>query len=89
MLVPMGAFETLIEQVRTAHPGAEIPVADDASDVSRKLECPQCHHAMDTHFYYGGGHVVMEDCERCELNWLDGGTLMRIVHAPHSEEVAD
>jgi Zn-finger nucleic acid-binding protein len=44
---------------------------------------------MDTHFYYGGGHVVMENCERCELNWLDGGTLMRIAHAPHSEDAAD
>jgi len=89
MLVAMGAFEALIAQMRTAHPGTEIPVADDAIEASRKLECPQCHHAMDTHFYYGGGHVMMEDCERCELNWLDGGTLMRIVHAPHHEEAAD
>ena len=31
----------------------------------------------------------MEDCERCELNWLDGGALLRIVHAPHSEEAVD
>jgi Zn-finger nucleic acid-binding protein len=31
----------------------------------------------------------MENCERCELNWLDGGTLMRIAHAPHSEDAAD
>jgi Zn-finger nucleic acid-binding protein len=89
LLVPMGAFAALIEQVRTQHPGAEIPVAEGDADLSRRLECPQCHHTMDTHFYYGGGHVVMEDCERCELNWLDGGALMRIVHAPHAEETAD
>jgi LSD1 subclass zinc finger protein len=86
MLVAMGAFEALVDQVRSAHPGAEIPLADDGSDLSRKIECPQCHHPMETHFYYGGGHVVMEDCERCELNWLNGGALMRIAHAPHQEE---
>jgi Zn-finger nucleic acid-binding protein len=89
MLVMMGAFEGLIEQARAAHPGAEMPMADDGSDPNRKLECPQCHHTMESHFYYGGGHVVMEDCERCELNWLDGGALLRIAHAPHAEETAE
>ncbi len=89
ILVAMGAFEELIAQAHAEHPGSESPVAEDGSDLSRKLDCPQCHHSMDTHFYYGGGHVVMEDCERCELNWLDGGALLRIVHAPHSEEAVD
>lgn len=86
MLVGMGAFEGLIDQVRGERTGAEVPLADDGSDPSRKLQCPSCHHTMESHFYYGGGHVVMEDCERCEVNWLDGGALMRIVRAPHQEE---
>jgi Zn-finger nucleic acid-binding protein len=86
MLVAMGAFEGLIAQTRGAHPGTEIPVADDGSDLSRKLKCPLCHHVMETHFYYGGGHVVIDDCERCELNWLDGGELRRIARAPHASE---
>ena len=86
ILVTMGASQELIEQARAKRPGSEAPMADDGSDLSRKLECPQCHHSMETHFYYGGGQVVMEDCERCELNWLDGGALLRIAHAPHSEE---
>ena len=85
----MGAFEELIAQARAEHTGSESPLAGDGSDLSRRLECPQCHHPMDTHFYYGGGHVVMEDCERCELNWLDGGALQRIAHAPHPEEAVD
>jgi Zn-finger nucleic acid-binding protein len=89
MLVAMGAFQALIDQARGEHAGAAIPLGDDGSDLNRKLECPQCHHTMEAHFYYGGGHVVMEDCERCELNWLDGGALMRIVHAPHSEEAVE
>jgi Zn-finger nucleic acid-binding protein len=86
LLIKMPTFEDLIEQVRTEHPGTVMTVGGDAADVSRKLECPSCHHTMDTHFYYGGGHVVMEDCERCNVNWLDGGALLRIVHAPHRQE---
>jgi Zn-finger nucleic acid-binding protein len=37
---------------------------------------------MDTHYYAGGGNVVIDDCSRCELNWLDAGELMSIVRAP-------
>jgi Zn-finger nucleic acid-binding protein len=84
MLVAMGAFEGLIEQVRAQHEGKEIPVTEDAGGLGRKLNCPICHRAMDTHFYYGGGHVVIEDCERCELNWLEGGALQRIAYAPRA-----
>jgi len=89
MLVKMNAFEAFIDRERSAHPGTEMPLDDDGSDLNRKLECPQCHRAMDAHFYYGGGHVVMNDCERCELNWLDGGGLLRIAHAPHSNEAVE
>jgi Zn-finger nucleic acid-binding protein len=89
MLIGMDAFGGLVDLVRSEKPKTEIPVADDGSDLKRKLQCPVCHHAMETHFYYGGGHVVMEDCERCELNWLDGGELMRIARAPRSAETVD
>ena len=27
-------------------------------------------------------NVILSDCERCSLNWLDHGKLMRIAHAP-------
>ena len=37
---------------------------------------------MDTHFYAGGGNVVLDDCSRCELNWLDAGEFMSIARAP-------
>ena len=37
---------------------------------------------MDTHFYGGPGNVIIDDCSRCCVNWLDHGELMRIVHAP-------
>ena len=28
------------------------------------------------------GNVIIDDCSRCELNWLDHGELMRIATAP-------
>jgi Zn-finger nucleic acid-binding protein len=37
----------------------------------------------DTHYYGGPGNVIIDDCSRCELNWLDNGELMTIVRAPH------
>jgi Zn-finger nucleic acid-binding protein len=37
---------------------------------------------MDTHYYAGPGNIVIDDCGRCELNWLDAGELMTIVRAP-------
>jgi Zn-finger nucleic acid-binding protein len=33
----------------------------------------------------GGGGAIIATCENCELNWLDGGMLMRIVRTPHEE----
>ena len=40
---------------------------------------------METHFYAGPGHVIVDSCENCSELWLDGGELMRIVHASGSE----
>lgn len=80
MLIPMGIFEELVEKLRAQHEGTDI-AASDRDELNNGLECPQCHQGMEKHFYYGGGRVVMADCERCSLNWLDGGALMRIVRA--------
>ena len=54
----------------------------DGSDLRRKIDCPQCRHRMDTHFYAGPGNVVIDSCENCSLIWLDRGELMHIVRAP-------
>ncbi|MGO8759398.1 MAG: zf-TFIIB domain-containing protein [Terracidiphilus sp.] len=88
LLVEMGTFEALIERMRAEHPETKIPMAPDAADLERKVECPKCHKRMDTHYYFGGGHAVMSSCERCELHWLDGGMLMQVVRAPHEGEEA-
>jgi Zn-finger nucleic acid-binding protein len=61
--------------VATSHP-------PDPKELKRRIQCPQCHRAMDTHYYAGPGNIVIDDCASCELNWLDAGELMAIVRAP-------
>ncbi|MGB6871670.1 MAG: zf-TFIIB domain-containing protein, partial [Acidobacteriaceae bacterium] len=59
----------------------QIPAPADPSQLDRRLACPHCHQPMDTHFYAGPGNVILSDCERCQLNWLDHGKLQRLAHA--------
>jgi Zn-finger nucleic acid-binding protein len=44
---------------------------------------------MDTHPYLGPGHIVIDSCSECGLNWLDSGELMRIVRAPDRDHIRD
>jgi Zn-finger nucleic acid-binding protein len=80
MMVAMGALEGLIEELRAGQGAGAAPAAPDKEDLQRKINCPQCHHPMDTHFYAGPGNVVIDSCEDCSLIWLDRGALMRIAH---------
>jgi Zn-finger nucleic acid-binding protein len=83
MLIPMGTFVDLIEQLKSKQGDAvAIPTRAAAEELRRKINCPKCHHPMDAHFYLGGGSVVIDGCDDCCLNWLDHGELMRIVRAP-------
>jgi Zn-finger nucleic acid-binding protein len=82
MLVPMQALEGLVDELRTGQGSEAAPAAPDTEDLRRKINCPECHHAMDAHFYAGPGNVVIDSCEECCLIWLDRGALMRIARAP-------
>ena len=82
-LIPMAVFVVLVEALRSRRGGAvEIAPVPEGHELARRVDCPQCHRRMDTHFYAGGGNVVLDDCSRCELNWLDAGELMTIARAP-------
>ena len=87
-LIHMGVLETVIDQLRSKVMDAQIPTPANPQDLQRKIECPNCHQKMDVHFYMGGGGAVIGGCERCELDWLDGGALMRIARAPHHDDPA-
>jgi len=83
MLIDMEIFAELVQTLRAGHDGGGvIPHPPDRSELDRRLACPRCHQTMDTHFYAGPGNVILSDCERCSLNWLDSGKLIRIAHAP-------
>jgi Zn-finger nucleic acid-binding protein len=86
MLVGMNPFIAMLHNLRArGEVSSESAHQPDWSEMERRIECPQCGLKMDTHLYGGGGNVIIEDCERCELNWLDHGELERIVQAPDRE----
>jgi Zn-finger nucleic acid-binding protein len=82
MLVPMATFATLIDEMRGTLSSHTPQSAPDPDGLRRRINCPQCHKRMDTHFYAGPGNVIIDSCEDCGLIWLDQGEIMRIAHAP-------
>jgi Zn-finger nucleic acid-binding protein len=82
LLMRMGTLPDLVDALRATNPTPAVQTPPDQGDLKRVLQCPQCHCRMDTHFYAGPGNVIVDSCGNCFLIWLDGGELMRIVHAP-------
>lgn len=83
ILISMAAFVVLIDELRAEHNhSAAVMGPFSRRDLERRIRCPQCHEMMDTHPYLGPGHIVIDSCSTCYLNWLDYGELHRIVRAP-------
>jgi Zn-finger nucleic acid-binding protein len=82
-LIPAPVFVLMLRDLRAERAGTSaIPHPPDPKELRRRIPCPQCHRAMDIHYYAGPGNIVIDDCAPCELNWLDAGELMVIVRAP-------
>jgi LSD1 subclass zinc finger protein len=88
MLIPMEEFQVLIDDLQALQRDTIVQPAPDSSDLRRTINCPQCHYAMEAHFYMGPGNVTIDSCDTCSVNWLDHGELMRIVHAPDERHPA-
>jgi Zn-finger nucleic acid-binding protein len=88
-MLQIGFIEDLIEQLRAVHTESAIPPPVNPDDLQRKLACPRCHQHMESHYDFIGGHTVIFGCEKCQLNWLDGGALMHMVRAPREEASSD
>src|SRR5262249_23563869 len=89
MLIEMNRFATLIDAVRASEERPRrvaLPRRQNPGD--RLLNCPTCGQPMLCHIYGGPGNVVIDSCERCQLNWLDPGELRRIATAPDSTSSA-
>jgi Zn-finger nucleic acid-binding protein len=83
MLISMGTFPFMIQSLRSNREmDATVPPPPDWNGLKRHIRCPKCGYEMDTHPYGGAGNVIIDDCERCALDWLDYGELRRIVTAP-------
>ena len=88
-LIAMSSFVAVVAVVRffegqaldVVPPRQQAP-GRSANPVSGLRRC------MTSHNYGGPGNIVMDTCERCELNWLDPGELRRIALAPDSRPAA-
>lgn len=78
-----GVFGHIVQKRRSARP-ATIPDCQPFApdELRRRVRCPRCRGAMDTHPYHGGGNAVIDTCARCRLVWLDAGELTVIVRYP-------
>jgi len=88
MLVSMDKFMAIIQDLRSRRQATTPAVhPPDWKDLDRRIKCPRCSETMETHPYCGGGNIIIDDCEKCALNWLDYGELERIVRAPDPDYV--
>lgn len=83
LLLQNEVFELIVEW-RRAGAGGEgiIPSMERKDEVRPPLCCPQCGRIMDKHAYGGPGNILVDTCAVCQLIWLDGGELERVVNAP-------
>lgn len=83
VLMRHGDFGTVVGERRAKRAGLEPaePRPIDPGAYDRKIQCPVCTKAMETHPYYGPGNVVVDTCGDCGYVWLDHGELKRIEEA--------
>jgi Zn-finger nucleic acid-binding protein len=68
---------SLLVQLRRAkgNPAPQVPIPFAPAELQRRVKCPCCRKAMDTHPYHAGGNAVIDTCYRCQVVWLDAGEL--------------
>lgn len=83
VLVEQEAFSVIVRLMRAQASGEPDPIRPvDRKELERDIACPHCGRTMETHPYYGPGNVVIDNCPRCALVWLDYGELAGIRDAP-------
>lgn len=79
VLTQRRAFTEILRRKRSSEPADRRPL--DPKELEREVCCPACGERMETHPYYGPGHLVIDTCGRCALIWFDHGEIDRIVRA--------
>jgi Zn-finger nucleic acid-binding protein len=83
ILMPRTSFAAVTQKRRawaTSTPTEPSPL--NREELGRRLVCPRCDRAFDTYPHFGPGNVVIDNCARCDLIWLDFGEMRQIVDAP-------
>ena len=83
ILLPRVTFARVVDKRRAwaASPPAE-PMPLERRQLERKLFCPRCSGRFETYAHFGPGNVVIDNCTRCDIIWLDFGEMRQIVDAP-------
>jgi Zn-finger nucleic acid-binding protein len=84
MLIDMNRFVAVIDAVRVHERPVRTVPSRRQHPADRTINCPSCQQTMLAHLYGGPGNVLIDSCERCQVNWLDAGELRRIALAPDS-----
>jgi Zn-finger nucleic acid-binding protein len=83
VLAEQEAFSTIVRFIRAQATGEPDPVRPvNQEELEREIACPCCGRTMETHPYYGPGNIVIDNCARCRVIWLDYGELAAIRDAP-------
>lgn len=83
VLAEQEAFSSIVKFIRAEASGPpDPPQRLNREELRREVHCPTCSRVMDTHPYYGPGNVVIDNCARCAVVWLDHGELAIIRDAP-------
>jgi Zn-finger nucleic acid-binding protein len=68
------ALLVLLKRARS-NPAPQVPIPFARDELKRRVNCPCCRKAMDTHPYHAGGNAIIDTCFRCQVVWLDAGEL--------------
>jgi Zn-finger nucleic acid-binding protein len=90
MLIAMNCLAAVIDAVRIRENRSvrAVPARDQVPG-ERTIACPLCGKPMLAHIYGGPGNVVIDSCEKCQVNWLDAGELRRMALAPDTPARTD
>lgn len=83
ILLSHETFGHVVGKRRREYDGPDItPAPRDPVQLERRIACPRCSRAMETHSYYGPGNSVIDTCAACSLVFVDCGEIAAIEQAP-------
>jgi Zn-finger nucleic acid-binding protein len=83
ILLPRTTFAGIVAKRRSWATGPPVdPRPLDRAALERAITCSSCGGRFETYPNYGPGNVVIDNCTRCDVIWLDFGEIRQIVEAP-------